>query len=256
MKFEMGKRKMENDYLVEKDFRKSLIISLVVAFLWNTAWLNFGTTIFFFAFAIDFLTMPGVAILLRCKAIDEKLTVPAAGVISGLLCLLLRDVVKVCIFVLIDPNLIEAYKYGSAWLLWSALTSWILSHNIHVPGEKKSSADELWTEIMRNLSTVMTWVSVEDTDFGEAIKRIYHNNLEKKGNKDKLATFIVESACLETLDKRLRGNDGSNEPRNIKLCKYAKAMARKMYRKRWINDESYNSLLDRIDIILERLSRQ
>lgn len=262
---ETYKRFAEHDYY--KTLNTAIVVTTILSSIQTIADFHM---IFIINFIVNFFVCTWLAFVARYKLFKQRLTRPAAFAVS----LIIRQGIY-NIFVMLGLIALDkcgyskyfSYEFTFGWS-WMWLCTWILSHQVAIPGASKvnkSKVDEdkdsgclgqLWLEVLKNLSIDLSWPDVEKTDFGEAIKAIYQKNLGKDGDKEKIGTFVVESAALDVLERRVRGFSDAKVPANVVLLKQSRKLAKKMYMKRYINDESYNCLLERIEILEEKLKRK
>jgi hypothetical protein len=139
-------------------------------------------------------------------------------------------------------------------MLWLLLDWWILRHNEHIITTDDSSeeaeeqnGDLLWAETMRCLPFGMKWKKIKNTDFGTKLKKVYLDNISKQANTNKLAYCITLSTLLAVLEERAKATDIREFPQNYALWEHADRMIKKMYKKRYINDTTQQSLSARVD---------
>lgn len=137
---------------------------------------------------------------------------------------------------------------------WILLDWWILRHTerIATNDESPENADEqsgnlLWAETLRCLPFRMKWEKIKNTDFGAMLKKVYLDNATKQADTRKLACYIMLSTLLAVLEERARNLEVKAFPQNYVLWEYADKMIKKMFRKRYINDTTQQSLSARVE---------
>lgn len=145
---------------------------------------------------------------------------------------------------------------GSVYIgwCWILLDWWVLRHTERITTSDDSSetteeqsGNLLWAETLRCLPFRMKWEKIKNTDFGAMLKKVYLDNATKQADTSKLACYIMLSALLAVLEERARNLDVRAVPQNYVLWEHADKMIRKMFRKRYINDTTQQSLNARVE---------
>lgn len=232
--------------------RTAVIAALVCCVLGGlNATLNWYYFITFLILAIiNYGIVVFPAILYRYKI--RKYPTPSSRVEAAVVVAIIEFV---CIFIdtLVNTLLgIQDNVYlGWGWIL---LDWWILRHTerITTNGESPENAGEqsgnlLWAETLRCLPFRMKWEKIKNTDYGAMLKKVYLDNATKQVDTSKLACYIMLSALLAVLEERARNLEVKAFPQNYVLWEYADKMIKKMFRKRYINDTTKQSLSARVD---------
>lgn len=207
--------------------------------------------VFFVAMVVDYLFIALPAILLRYKVVRGKFTF-IQGVAATLPIIAVYVALWAGFGVILQEIQGDAFDYRllSVWWGYPMLDVWILSHREFKKSDESRKSEELeplWASVLRLLPFGMKWEKIKNTDFGAMLKKVYFDNTTKQADVNKLACYIVLSALLAVLEDRTRAQDVRAFPQNYVLWELADKIIKKMFRKRYINDTTQQSLSERVE---------
>lgn len=203
--------------------------------------------VFFAGMMFDYIFAVLPAIVFRYKIIKKPLNLLES---TGATMLVMGIYLVACMTLwAIQRNVFANGSLPAPYVWWGyfLLDDWIMCRSER-KNESKSQEEwePLWAKVLHLLPFGVKWQKIEQTDFGAMLKKQYYDYKSRNIDGDKLAYYIMLSSELAVLEERTGRRISAVTPNSGPLCVHAEKVCKKMFRKRFINDEERDSLMARI----------